>query len=49
MVVDSFLILNPSFLGIVRPIDKASTRISLEEVAVGAGHEVLMEVEDNVC
>ncbi len=31
----------------VRPIDKASICLSLEEVAVHAGHKVLMKVDDN--
>jgi hypothetical protein len=32
----------------VRPIKYAPIRPSLEEVAVHAGHEVLMEVNDNI-
>jgi hypothetical protein len=31
----------------VRPINKVSIHLSLEEVLVRAGQEVLMEVEDN--
>jgi hypothetical protein len=32
----------------VRPIDKASVCLSSEKVVVRAGHEVLMEVDDNI-
>ena len=32
----------------VRPVEKATSRLSLEEVAVRASHKVLMEVGDNI-
>ncbi len=38
----------PSFLGMVRLIEYASVHLPMEEVAVHAGREVLMEVDDNI-
>ncbi len=32
----------------LRPIEKASIWLSLEEVIVHAGHEALMEADDNI-
>ncbi len=39
------LIGQPSFPGMVMPIDEAPICLPVEEVAVHAGNEVLMEVE----
>ncbi len=36
------------FPGMVRPIEYAPIRLSFEEVAVRAGHEVLIEVDDKI-
>jgi hypothetical protein len=38
----------PSFPGIVRPIEYAPIHLSFEEVVVRAGHEVLMGVDDKM-
>ncbi len=37
----------PSFPGMVWPIDKVHVLLSLEEVALHTGHRVLMEFDDN--
>ncbi len=42
-----FLFGHSSFPGMVSPIDWASVCLSLEEVAVHAGHEVFTEVDNN--
>jgi hypothetical protein len=42
------LIWQPSYLGIVRPIDEAPICLSEEEVIVRAGQEVLLEVDNSV-
>ncbi len=39
------LIGQPSFPGMVMPIDEAPICLSVEEVAVHAGNKVLMEIE----
>ncbi len=48
----SFLIFylfgQPSFSIILKPIEYAPISLSLEEFAVGAGHKVLMEVDDDI-
>jgi len=43
-----FLFEKPSFPGVVRPMEQATICLSMEEVAVHAGHVVLMEVDNNV-
>jgi len=43
-----FLIWQPSYLGIVRPIDEAPICLSEEEVIVHAGLEVLLEVDNSL-
>jgi hypothetical protein len=48
----SFLIFylfgQPSFSRILKPIESAPISLYLEEVTVGAGHKVLMEVYDDI-
>jgi hypothetical protein len=44
----SFLFGQPSFLGLARPIENVLICLSLEEIAVHAGHKVLMEVDKNI-
>ncbi len=46
----SFPFLNgqPSFVRMIRPIEKAPICLSLEKVALCAANEVLVEVDDNI-
>ena len=43
-----FLFGQLSFPRMARPIEKASTCLSLAEVALKPAHKVLMEVDDNI-
>ncbi len=43
----SSLVGKTSFRGMIWPINYSPTHLSVEEVAVHASHEVLLEVDDN--
>ncbi len=48
LVAEYFLFVQPSFPIMVRPIEKAPISLSLEQVAVRAGHEVLTNISQIV-